>query len=921
VDASGVWEKGTGLDEQILLKERADGSLLGYVAGTPGLYLVGGSRQGTDVILDFEGEDGGGIYDAGTFTGTLTREQLVGFFDDGSGPNPVTLVRSSAQLVEEHWLLIDADTSAMVEAARLLDGSTFLGGGFAGAGQCDFLACGGGIDAWNIAGTAHTIQTSSGGSCSSASTLSGTMDPTCLLLMGTYTSTNCSGSAAGSFFGGKRGLTNTSDAAHVLAMVVRFCDALEAESVTAIDALHSTYVHDGKTRADWSDDFTSWYLNYDSIEATATLDQIITVNDGQVHPYLKGPSRLKWHQQVTGVPAGGGATEILMDYEPAMFANGLHFVVTESGQWVFEGNGKLSPLSINMPIATGDGDLVTFGLWPYGAHGGGHPEGHPGMDIEYAPGAKVRAAADGVVTSICPNSNFPTQWDLLLEVRLGVVAQYDHMNAIDPSITVGTTVVEGQVLGDPSMPFPHSVVHFGVRSGLDTVCPVDFLTAAGQATFDSLWVTARYAEELIEPLASNPVDVSFPLTASRSLVSGSLPARLEFTRDDATTYTTTYALYDGTDAVIETGTVNYDPFKTISEINLTPVSPAGPTRLGVLDIQGDDMWIDWDTTSRPTSLASASHYALDYTKVYVSNIFDGSISVLDLGTGTVTNTISVGTMPAHLAHSPALGVVFVGDRGASEINRVSTTTETVVLPSIPLANTAGAVDIDLATGMVYGLATPIGAFGTEIHVIDGASATEDPGSPISIGTNLQDIRVDRVNGMAYATDFGDFSSISGGVIPFDTTTNTAGTLIPIANSPHGLAFDAEANLLYVTQVDGDSVFVINTATGKVGPSIPVGTDPEWIALNADGSKAYVTNRGDGTVSIIAYNGTTWSVNGTITVGTEPFFVTVDKISNRAIVTNHGSDTVTIIDTISDKVIATIDVGDGPVGATFVRYNL
>lgn len=922
VDVSGVWEKGTGVDEQILLKELADGGLLGYVAGTPGLYLVGGSRQGTDVILEFEGEDGGGIYDAGTFTGILSREQLVGFFDDGSGPLPVTLVRSSAQVVEEHWLLIEADTSTMVEATRLLDGGTFLGGGFAGAGQCDFLACGGGIDVWNIAGTAHTIQTSSGGSCSTSSTLTGTLDPTSFLLMGAYTSTSCSSSASGSFMGGKRGLTNTSDVSHLLAMVARFCDALESESSTAIDVLHSTYVHDGKTRADWAADFAAWYTSYDSIEATAELKQIVTVDDGQVHAYLQGPSRMEWHLRVTGVPAAGGDAEVLLDYEPAMFADGLHAVGTEAGRWVFEGNGELSPFSINMPIAMGDGDLVTFGLWPYGVHGGGHPEGHPGMDIEYAPGAKVRAAADGVVTYIGPNSNFPTQWDLLLEVRQGVVAQYDHMGAVDPSITVGTAVVAGQVLGDPSTPFPHSVIHFGVRAGLDTVSPSDFLNAAGQAVFDSLWVTARYAEELIEPLASNPVDVSFPLTASRSLVSGSLPARLEFTRDDATTYTTTYALYDGTDAVIEIGTVNFNPFKPISEINLTPTSPAGPTKLGVLDIQGDDLWIDWDTTARPTSLASASHYALDYTKVYVSNIFDGSISVLDLGTGTVTNTISVGTMPAHLAHSPALGMVFVGDRGASEINRVSTVTETVVLPSIPIANTAGAVDIDLSSGTVYGLATPIEpAMGTEIHIIDGTSATEDPGSPISIGINLQDIRVDRVNGVAYATDFGDSSANSSGVIPFDTITNTVGALIPIANSPHGIAFDAEANLLYVTQVDGDSVFVINTATGKVGPSIPVGKDPEWIALNADGSKAYVTNCGDGTVSIIAYNGTTWSVNGTIAVGTEPFFVTVDNISNKAIVTNRGSDTVTIIDTISDKVIATIDVGDGPVGATFVRYNL
>jgi len=410
--------------------------------------------------------------------------------------------------------------------------------------------------------------------------------------------------------GGKEGLVDTETAAEVLAMVAELCDALEAESASAADALHSGYLHDGKSRADWEAQFAAWYTGYDAIEATPTLRRVLTVDAG-VHPFLAAPDRLEWRLTVTGVPTGGGRAETLLDHEPGFLNDDLHYLGTEGGEFVFVGNDESAPFAINMPIAAGDGDLVTFGLWPYGVHGGGHPEGHPGIDIEYAPGAPVRAAAAGTVTYIGNNTHFPTQWDLLLEVRPGVVAQYDHMGTVDPSISVGVAVTEGQVLGGASSPLPHTVIHFGLRHGVETLCPTDYLNAAGQATFDAMWVTARYAEELVEPLANNPVDVTFPLTSSRTRVSGTLPERIEFTRLDATTYDTTYILFDATDTAIESGTASFDPFNAIGELDLIPTSPAGPTRLAVLDIQGEDLWIDWDTTTRPTSLAGASHYRVD----------------------------------------------------------------------------------------------------------------------------------------------------------------------------------------------------------------------------------------------------------------------------------------------------------------------
>jgi hypothetical protein len=611
ITVDGAWDSPIADAPHVLLRARADGSLVAYVAGAPRTYLASGSVNGSTVVLAFESEDSGGTFNLGTFTGVFLGDRIKGSFVNSSSSTQVTLVRSMADLVEEDWVLF-ADGSGALAAVRLSDAGVFYGGSFADLGECEFLACSGEITDWSISGTGHTIQTSSVlGGCRSVSTLLGTFDPSSAFLTGTYSTTDCLGSSNGTFNGGKEGLTDSQDMRDVLELVADFCDALEAESATAADALHSTYLHDGLTRADWNAQFADWYLNYDSIEANAIPTGIFTLDDGEVHPYLEGPPRLAWHFTVTGVPASGGAVETLLDYEPAPFLDSLHYLDVESGRRVFIGNGEVAPFSMRMPIAPGDGALTKYGLWPYGVHGGSHPEGHPGIDIEYAAGTSVLAATAGTITSFGPNSNFPTLTDVMVEARTGVTVQYDHMGAMDPSLSVGSVLVEGQVLGDAPLSGTHNAVHLALRFGLETTCPVPYFNAAGQSTFDTLWDTAHYMEELVEPLTCNPVDVAFPLTAARSLVSGTLPAHLEITRDDATTYSMTYTLLDASRVVFETGTVIINPAPTASEIDFTPTTPSGPVRYGLVDINGEDLWLDWDTTSRPTSLAGASYYRLD----------------------------------------------------------------------------------------------------------------------------------------------------------------------------------------------------------------------------------------------------------------------------------------------------------------------
>ena len=50
--------------------------------------------------------------------------------------------------------------------------------------------------------------------------------------------------------------------------------------------------------------------------------------------------------------------------------------------------------------------------------------------------------------------------------------------------------------------------------------------------------------------------------------------------------------------------------------------------------------------------------------VYVANAYDGTVSVIDAATNTVTATIPVGSNPGEVAVDPATGTVYVANRRA-----------------------------------------------------------------------------------------------------------------------------------------------------------------------------------------------------------------------------------------------------------------
>lgn len=608
---AGAWRSAAfqGHASVLYLTERADGRAVGYLPADPSLRVVDGGRVGNRIALAFVQEDPG-LLAMGSFNGTLSADgtAIDGTYDDGSGAVPVAFTRWSTPLTVEEWLVVDFAQDRVLRGTRLGDGAGgFVTGGFVGLDGCGFLACAGDWTSWSVTGPDHALASSSGGMMATTANLVGSWTPMQHLVIGTYTTSL--DPTVRDWAAGRVGLCESSHATQVLDTIATLLDALEAESASAVDALADTYLHGGRTKAEVQADLLAVFAAYDDLEAKAVVRQIISANSGDEHPDVVGPPRVEWALEVTGVPAAGGARETALALDTANHdQEDLRWIALGGGTARFSGDGYATPFEIELPIQAGDSAKLAFRIWPWGVHGGGHPEGHPGWDFEYACGTQVRAAAAGTISEIRPNDGWPGQWTVTISHRPGRSTRYDHLENLAPGITAGASVTTGQILADAGMTGLHCITHFTVRTGTDDVCPEPFLSVGARTLFDTLWADAAYNEELCEPLVCNPLEVAFPLTRAWSRETGSLAPTIEFTRLDPNTSDYRYTLRDAGGNAFESGVVSQGTLAMPNAtIDLVP-DGGGATHLGVYDIVGDTMWIDWDDVTRPASLAGASRY-------------------------------------------------------------------------------------------------------------------------------------------------------------------------------------------------------------------------------------------------------------------------------------------------------------------------
>jgi YVTN family beta-propeller protein len=271
-------------------------------------------------------------------------------------------------------------------------------------------------------------------------------------------------------------------------------------------------------------------------------------------------------------------------------------------------------------------------------------------------------------------------------------------------------------------------------------------------------------------------------------------------------------------------------------------------------------------------------------QAYVTNYYDGTVSVIDTTTNEVTATIPVGASPTSLAASPDGSTVYVLNQDDSTVSVIDTSTnrvvDTITVPVPP--DESGSVSHlwDVAVGpdgTVY-----VSASGGTISVID--PTTHEVSGPYSVGPAATGIVVSADGSRLYvATGLWNSEMM---VVDTRTLVDT-GTVqvvdtvdVGYFNYPIDAEFTPDGKRLYVitggqgSETAESAVMIVDTddtdptsATYNQVIQTIYGGFPQAVAFSPDGTRAYVSDTGANTITVIDTR--TNQVIGTITVPLTP----------------------------------------------------
>jgi YVTN family beta-propeller protein len=292
-------------------------------------------------------------------------------------------------------------------------------------------------------------------------------------------------------------------------------------------------------------------------------------------------------------------------------------------------------------------------------------------------------------------------------------------------------------------------------------------------------------------------------------------------------------------------------------------------------------------------------------RVYVvdtsANSVVGSIAVGSQPTSVAIDTVPTAPVKQAAAATPAIvptpvlqppPTVFVGNRGNGTISVINSATNTVTSTITLQGQYVDALGVDPAAHLLYAAGTdkPVPA-NIDIGVIDeqqqkliaggGGGPTSEVFRQVAVDSGTHEafaaaccsdlMRTETftapssfsgsffaapgnggvaVNSTTHKAYISNASKTVGAVSVYDESAKIVTAGVRVGANPTGVAVDSNTNVVYVANTDSNSVSVIDGVTNNVVATVPVGVNPDDIAVDASTHTAYVVNRGDSTVSVI-----------------------------------------------------------------------
>jgi YVTN family beta-propeller protein len=130
----------------------------------------------------------------------------------------------------------------------------------------------------------------------------------------------------------------------------------------------------------------------------------------------------------------------------------------------------------------------------------------------------------------------------------------------------------------------------------------------------------------------------------------------------------------------------------------------------------------------------------------------------------------------------------------------------------------------------------------------------------------------------------------------------------------GAALDYNPNneVLYVANYNANYIATIDTATNQVIEKIPVSAHPFAIKVDSVTNKILIANMAGNEITFLVPDEddqTKHSISSTVKTGTVPWGIDIDTDNHRAYISHRGAHHITVLDTITEKIVDKIEVGD------------
>ena len=218
-------------------------------------------------------------------------------------------------------------------------------------------------------------------------------------------------------------------------------------------------------------------------------------------------------------------------------------------------------------------------------------------------------------------------------------------------------------------------------------------------------------------------------------------------------------------------------------------APAGPPDVLTIPVGGG-----------PTGIGAD----LSTGQLYVANADDGTVSVVDVDTNTVTKTITVGGVPNGVIVDSANGVAYVSNFTLDVVHVIDTATNSEV-DTVNVGSGPDGMEIDPDTGTLW----VTNFLGNTVTVVDLYA------SPLAISS-------------------------------LPTTIN-----LGVGTGPNDISLNMYTNRLYTANALNDTVSVINRTTRQLVGTIDVGDTPDAVAAHGKKGIIYVASFVENSLSLIS----------------------------------------------------------------------